>query len=206
MELLKELRRNSQKFHGAIPSIVPFNDDVFHQTLENIDASFSQVKILSTHENNCKNLEDLGLNLDETNPPATSKNGDILEDADENETLNIKQELALMKEIKLTDIMHDLRCLHAYQFERMGRLRDLKWSTGVTQLPRSVNDNLSKSEQAWYVQSVRNVKSFTSSRPGLKNLDLTTDLEPPSTISIITVKCNEDLGQVMLPNGVSVTF
>ena len=210
MELLKELRRNSQKSYGSIPTLTPFNDDIFHQTLENIEDSMNQVKILGAQENNLKNLENDGLDLSVTRPNIRDSQEDDDENDDnenepENQVLNIKEELELMIKVKLDDINHNLRCLHTYQHIRTSRLKEIKWQTGITKLPASLNNCLSKNEQAWYRSNIQNVHKFMS-RAEIRHLDLTTDLEPPSTVNIVTVKCNEDLGQVMLSNGVSVTF
>lgn len=110
-----------------------------------------------------------------------------------------------MKEIKLNDIYNDIRYLNSYQLERMSRLRELKWATGVTKLPGSIEDSLSPNEQTWYRNNTNAIKKYLA-KSEIKGLDLNSDLEPPSTSNVITVKCNESLGQVMLSNGVSVTF
>jgi len=161
-------------------------------------------------ENNLKNLENDGLDLSVTRPNVRDSQEDDDENDDnenepENQVLNIKEELELMIKVKLDDINHNLRCLHTYQHIRTSRLKEIKWQTGITKLPASLNNCLSKNEQAWYRSNIQNVHKFMS-RAEIRHLDLTTDLEPPSTVNIVTVKCNEDLGQVMLSNGVSVTF
>ena len=41
MELIQDIRRSEQKSAGALPILPPFNDDVIHQTLEDIENQYN---------------------------------------------------------------------------------------------------------------------------------------------------------------------
>ena len=203
MELIKELHRNDTKSHGQIPTITPFNEDSFYRAMENIVDNHGQLFKLGKHIERLNRLEDMGLSSIEE----TAVNMDNTEENADDNSLSIKGELQLIADAKMNDIRHDIRCLSAYQLQRMKNLRSIKWATGTNQLPTPVLNNLNKNEQTWYRKNVNSILDFMkSSDYGISHLDLTTDLEPPSCNNVVQVQCNSDLGQVMLSNGSSVTF
>ena len=64
---------------------------------------------------------------------------------------------------------------------------------------------MSPAEQTWYKNNLDILNEFIN-KGRTRGLNLNSDLEPPNTSNIITVKCNENVGNVMLRNGVSVTL
>jgi len=203
MDLIKELRRNDTKSHGQIPTITQFNEDSFYRTMENIVENHDQLFTLGKHIERLKKLEEMGVSTIED-----SVMDETREENNGNSTgLSIKDELQLIADSKMSDIRYDVRCISSYQLQRMKNLRQIKWSTGTNQLPTPVQNNLSKNEQSWYRNNVNSILDFMKkSDYNISHLDLTTDLEPPSTFNIVQVKCNTELGQVMLANGQSITF
>merc|ERR1712048_47805 len=79
----------------------------------------------------------------------------------------------------------------------------IKWGTGSTALPQQITENMSSLEKTWYTNYDKHLRRLTNSYGGL---DLNSDLEPPSTANLITVKCNAEIGALMLSDGTSVTF
>jgi len=184
-ELLKDLRRTETKVDGAIPTLPSFNDDVFHQTLENIEHQWVAIQKQSEVDLNPMSEE---LSLELTNNGITAE-----------------LENTVIQNLRYIEVYHKARALCTYQQERMNRIRTIKWTTGSTRLPESISSSMSPAEQTWYKNHLDILNEFIN-KGRTKGLNLNSDLEPPNTSNIITVKCNENVGNVMLRNGVSVTL
>lgn len=196
MDLLKELRRTSATNSGALPSIPHFNDDLVHQTLESIETQFNGVLLCS---NKLQELE-------QESELMNSQISEISEiDRENRVAVNELQmeDTKIILELKHNEGCANVRALSIYQKERMDRIRKIKWGTGSTALPGHINENMSSLERAWYTNYDKHLRKLSSNYNGL---DLNSDLEPPSTANLITVKCNVEIGALMLSNGTSVTF
>lgn len=130
--------------------------------------------------------------------------------ADENSTLTSgtakAQENADIgeSELKVMQVRHtaklwNKRCIIAYHYERLNRLKNLRWEYG-NNLPIEIVEKLSKDELEWFTTYNNNLFTYMSSLNGGKGLDLTLYVTPPKKL-YIQVKCIRDYGQFDLEDG-----
>nr|XP_020477973.1 DNA replication complex GINS protein PSF1 [Monopterus albus] len=101
----------------------------------------------------------------------------------------------LMPSIKLRHccLLRNQRCLTAYLYDRMLRIRALRWEYGSV-LPGSVQFHMCAEELQWFSQYKKSLASFMRSlRDG--GLDITQDMKPPKSL-YIEVRCLKDHGEL----------
>lgn len=94
--------------------------------------------------------------------------------------------------------MHDKRCLLAYLYERLLRIRKLRWEAGA-KLPKYLIDNFSKFEKEFFSNYDELLSKYNESFEGV--IDLTSDLNPPKDV-YIEVKVLKDMDKIMTESGV----
>ncbi|XP_065833532.1 DNA replication complex GINS protein PSF1-like [Oscarella lobularis] len=90
------------------------------------------------------------------------------------------------------------RCLLAYIYNRMTRIRDLRWDFSSV-LPREIQLCLHEQELQWFNKYSRNLASYMRSIGGT-GLDLTQDTKPPKSL-FIEVRCMIDYGEFETEDG-----
>lgn len=106
----------------------------------------------------------------------------------------------LMPSIKLRHccLLRNQRCLTAYLYDRMLRIRALRWEYGSV-LPGSVQFHMCAEELQWFSQYKKSLASFMRSlRDG--GLDITQDMKPPKSL-YIEVRCLKDHGELEIDDG-----
>ncbi|XP_043270362.1 DNA replication complex GINS protein PSF1-like [Venturia canescens] len=91
------------------------------------------------------------------------------------------------------------RCLLAYFYNRMRRLRQMRWEFGSI-LPPEVNANLLPEEIHWFNTYSDALATYMRSIGYADGLNLTTDIHPPRSL-YIEVRCLVDYGRFELENG-----
>ncbi|XP_018016282.1 DNA replication complex GINS protein PSF1-like isoform X2 [Hyalella azteca] len=91
------------------------------------------------------------------------------------------------------------RCLLAYLYNRLERLRTMRWQLGSV-LPSDVRTNLCEPELEWFAQYSSTVARYMRSLGDGQGLDLTVDLKPPKNL-YIEVRCLQDYGEFELEEG-----
>lgn len=152
------------------------------------------IEKLKTEANICWN-EMLEINESATTPhPSTS----------EEETYG-KSKLTKSQEqvvgVHYTGMDWAKRCIIAYHFIRLNRLKRLRWDYGNT-LPEEIKKNMSVQEREWYEKYNDNLFNYMKNL-GHGGLDLTLYMRPPKKL-FINVKCIKELGQIDLDNGQQV--
>eukprot|EP00050_Salpingoeca_kvevrii_P015300 m.45550 g.45550 ORF g.45550 m.45550 type:complete len:198 (-) comp6249_c0_seq2:552-1145(-) len=102
-------------------------------------------------------------------------------------------------------ILRNKRCLLAYLADRVERLKRLRWEVGLGVLPEFVREKLSQPEIQYYEEYSKLLVEYQAG--ALPNFDtnLSGDSEPPKRL-FAEVRCLEDMGEVLLPSGVTVTL
>ncbi|MEQ2197198.1 DNA replication complex GINS protein PSF1, partial [Xenoophorus captivus] len=98
----------------------------------------------------------------------------------------------LIPSIKLRHccLLRNQRCIFAYLYDRLLRIRALRWEYGSV-LPANVQ---------WFGRYKKSLASFMRSIGGEEGLDITQDMKPPKSF-YIQVKCLKDYGEFEIDDG-----
>ncbi|KAK8386182.1 hypothetical protein O3P69_010716 [Scylla paramamosain] len=91
------------------------------------------------------------------------------------------------------------RCLLAYLYNRLERIRDLRWDFGNI-LPPEIRENLCDPEIEWFARYSKNLATYSRSLGEGSGLDLTHDIKPPKNI-YVEVRCLKDYGEFEVEEG-----
>ncbi|KAF2355754.1 GINS subunit domain A [Trinorchestia longiramus] len=91
------------------------------------------------------------------------------------------------------------RCLLAYLYNRLERIRTMRWQLGSI-LPPHIRSNLCEPEVEWFTKYSASVARYMRSLGDGVGLDLTLDLKPPKSL-FIEVRCLQDYGEFELDEG-----
>ncbi|MED6252195.1 DNA replication complex GINS protein PSF1 [Ataeniobius toweri] len=120
--------------------------------------------------------------------------------ADVNEAKTIGR-ADLIPSIKLRHccLLRNQRCIFAYLYDRLLRIRALRWEYGSV-LPANVRFHMSAEEVQWFGRYKKSLASFMRSIGGEEGLDITQDMKPPKSL-YIQVKCLKDYGEFEIDDG-----
>ena len=93
------------------------------------------------------------------------------------------------------------RCLLAYVYNRLIRIKDMRWGIGAI-LPEEFRLSLCEQETQWFQRYNRGLASYMRSI-GDGNLDLTQYTSPPKSL-YIEVRCVSDYGELATDDGTVV--
>ncbi|CAK8693829.1 unnamed protein product [Clavelina lepadiformis] len=127
----------------------------------------------------------------------------ILYEANQEDVAQVVQNDSDQSSLTAIQVRHDSlqrnkRCLLAYLYNRLMKIRDMRWEFGSV-LPPDIRRNMSEREVQWFSNYNRSLSSYMRSI-GPRGLDLTQDLKPPQNV-FIEVRCVEDRGEIELDDG-----
>nr|CAB3249045.1 DNA replication complex GINS protein PSF1 [Phallusia mammillata] len=130
----------------------------------------------------------------------------VLYEANQNDVAQLVQDTSDQTSLTAVQIRHDSlqrnkRCLLAYLYNRLAKIRSLRWEFGSV-LPPDIKNNMSEKEVQWFTRYNRSLANYMRSL-GPGGLDLTQDLQPPQNV-YIEVRCVEDRGELELNDGSKV--
>ncbi|XP_052754681.1 DNA replication complex GINS protein PSF1-like isoform X2 [Galleria mellonella] len=105
-------------------------------------------------------------------------------------------------QIRHSALERNKRCLLAYLYNRMQKIKTLRWEFGSV-LPTDVRELLSDDEYLWFTKYSTNLASYMRSLGqdiGYNGIDLTENLKPPKSL-FIEVLCMVDYGKLELEDG-----
>ncbi|XP_044733141.1 DNA replication complex GINS protein PSF1-like [Chrysoperla carnea] len=111
-------------------------------------------------------------------------------------------QFAATVKIRHLAIKRNKRILLSYYFNRMQRIRAMRWQFGSI-LPPDVKENLSVSEQVWFNNYSKSLAKYMRSVGDEEGLDLMQDMKPPKSL-YMEVRCLIDYGKIELDDGTSV--
>lgn len=110
-----------------------------------------------------------------------------------NDNIDFRDKQIMVMQAKHTAKLWNKRCIIAYHYERLQRLKKLRWEHGSI-LPEEITKNLSQSELEWFAKYNENLFSYMNALNDGRGLDLTLYLTPPRKM-YIQVRCLIDYGQ-----------
>lgn len=96
-------------------------------------------------------------------------------------------------------IKRQRRCLLVYLYNRLQKLKKVRWHLGAT-LPADIKANLGDPELQWFNEYSRILAQYMMSIGDGQGLNLTNDIKPPKSL-FIEVRCLIDYGKFELESG-----
>ncbi|XP_049591253.1 DNA replication complex GINS protein PSF1 isoform X1 [Syngnathus scovelli] len=121
-----------------------------------------------------------------------------------NETKS-EQRVDLLPSIRLRHccLLRNQRCINAYLYDRLLRIRALRWEYGSV-LPANVRFHMNAEEVQWFARYKKSLASFMRSLgQGSGGLDVTQDVKAPKSL-YIQVRCVKDHGVLEIDDGTLV--
>uniref|UniRef100_A0A8D0C9Z8 DNA replication complex GINS protein PSF1 n=1 Tax=Salvator merianae TaxID=96440 RepID=A0A8D0C9Z8_SALMN len=122
--------------------------------------------------------------------------------ADVNEAKSGRSELIPTIKVRHCCLLRNRRCIVAYLYDRLLRIRALRWEYGSV-LPNAVRYHMSADEMVWFNQYKKSLATYMRSLGGGDGLDLTQDIKPPKSL-YIEVRCLKDYGEFEIDDGTTV--
>nr|CAD7454307.1 unnamed protein product [Timema tahoe] len=91
------------------------------------------------------------------------------------------------------------RCLLAYLYNRLKKIRQMRWEFGIV-LPPEIRANLCEPEVQWFVNYNKSLATYMKSIADNGGLNLTQFMQPPKSL-YVEVRCLEDYGKLQLEGG-----
>lgn len=108
--------------------------------------------------------------------------------------IDIGEKEIMVMQVRHTAKLWNKRCIIAYHYERLNRLKRLRWDIG-NNLPRAIVENLSRDELEWFMKYNENLFSYMSALTiDGRGIDLTLYKTPPKRL-YVQVKCLRDYGE-----------
>uniref|UniRef100_H0YV90 DNA replication complex GINS protein PSF1 n=3 Tax=Passeroidea TaxID=175121 RepID=H0YV90_TAEGU len=99
-------------------------------------------------------------------------------------------------------LLRNQRCLLAYLYDRLLRIRALRWEYGSV-LPNTIQFHMSAEEVEWFNRYKKSLATYMRSVGGEEGLDLTQDIKPPKSL-YIEVRCLRDHGEFEVDDGTTI--
>uniref|UniRef100_A0A6I8NGL2 DNA replication complex GINS protein PSF1 n=1 Tax=Ornithorhynchus anatinus TaxID=9258 RepID=A0A6I8NGL2_ORNAN len=99
-------------------------------------------------------------------------------------------------------LLRNRRCVTAYLYDRLLRIRALRWEYGSI-LPNTLRFHMSAEEMQWFNQYKKSLATYMRSLGGDEGLDITQDIKPPKSL-YIEVRCLKDYGEFEIDDGTSI--
>ncbi|MGH0149416.1 UNVERIFIED_CONTAM: hypothetical protein FKN15_015689 [Acipenser sinensis] len=99
-------------------------------------------------------------------------------------------------------LLRNQRCIAAYLYDRLLRIRSLRWEYGSV-LPTSIRFHMCAEELEWFNQYKKSLATYMRSLGGDEGLDITQDMQPPKSL-YIEVRCLKDYGEFEIDDGTTI--
>uniref|UniRef100_A0A8B9RI24 DNA replication complex GINS protein PSF1 n=1 Tax=Astyanax mexicanus TaxID=7994 RepID=A0A8B9RI24_ASTMX len=96
-------------------------------------------------------------------------------------------------------LLRNQRCITAYLYDRLLRIRALRWEYGSV-LPTTIRFHMCAEELEWFNQYKKSLATYMRSLGGDEGLDITQDMKPPKSL-YIEVRCLKDHGEFEIDDG-----
>ncbi|EMP36570.1 DNA replication complex GINS protein PSF1 [Chelonia mydas] len=122
--------------------------------------------------------------------------------ADVNEAKSGRSDLIRTIKFRHCSLLRNRRCVVAYLYDRLLRIRALRWEYGSV-LPNDLRFHMSAEETEWFSQYKKSLATYMRSLGGEEGLDLTQDMKPPKSL-YIEVRCIKDHGEFEIDDGTTI--
>lgn len=116
-----------------------------------------------------------------------------------NASRNHMEDAMFALKVRHKGIRRNKRCLLAYLWNRLERIREMRWQIGSI-LPPEIKMNLSLSEEQWFSNYCKSLASYMKTIGTDGGLNLFQDLKPPKSL-YIEVRSLVDVGKIELDDG-----
>lgn len=96
-------------------------------------------------------------------------------------------------------IQRNKRCLLAYLYQRLQRIKAIRWEFGPI-VPNDIKNSFCEPETQWFNSYSKSLATYMRSIGDGQGIDLTGDLKPPKSL-FVEVRCLEDYGKFELEDG-----
>ncbi|KAM6367456.1 DNA replication complex GINS protein PSF1 isoform 1-T1 [Alca torda] len=103
--------------------------------------------------------------------------------ADVSEAKSGRTDLIFLIRFRHCCLLRNQRCLLAYLYDRLLRIRALRWEYGSV-LPNTIQFHMSAEEVEWFNRYKKSLATYMRSVGGEEGLDLTQDVKPPKSLYI----------------------
>ncbi|XP_054154491.1 DNA replication complex GINS protein PSF1-like [Oppia nitens] len=110
----------------------------------------------------------------------------------------------VVTQIRFSALLWNKRCLLAYHWNRLDKLKRLRWQLGSV-MPEDIVKNLSADERQWFLNYSNNLSDYMNKLNDGRGIDLTLHQKPPKRL-YIQVRCNTEYGDLELDDGTSVVL
>uniref|UniRef100_A0A7N4NUB7 DNA replication complex GINS protein PSF1 n=1 Tax=Sarcophilus harrisii TaxID=9305 RepID=A0A7N4NUB7_SARHA len=101
-----------------------------------------------------------------------------------------------------SSLLRNRRCIVAYLYDRLLRIRALRWEYGSV-IPNALRFHMSAEEVEWFNHYKKSLATYMRCLGGDEGLDITQDMKPPKSL-YIEVRCLKDYGEFEVDDGTSV--
>ncbi|XP_066936091.1 DNA replication complex GINS protein PSF1-like [Clytia hemisphaerica] len=128
----------------------------------------------------------------------------LFEENQKEVTASVEGEEGLYSGVQLRheSLERNKRCLLAYIYNRMMRIKQYRWDIGSV-LPQDVKLNLVEQEVKWFTEYNKSLAKYMMSTAGGHGIDLTQNMTPPKSL-YIEVRCLVDYGEFETEDGTVV--
>ncbi|XP_069788008.1 DNA replication complex GINS protein PSF1 isoform X1 [Narcine bancroftii] len=99
-------------------------------------------------------------------------------------------------------LLRNKRCILAYLYDRLLRIRSLRWEYGSV-LPSDIRFHFAPEETEWFNQYKKSLATYMRTIGGDEGLDITQDMKPPKSL-FIEVRCLKDYGEFEIDDGTTL--
>ncbi|XP_026700500.1 DNA replication complex GINS protein PSF1 [Athene cunicularia] len=122
--------------------------------------------------------------------------------ADVSEAKSGRTDLIFLIRFRHCCLLRNQRCILAYLYDRLLRIRALRWEYGSV-LPNTIQFHMSAEEVEWFSRYKKSLATYMRSVGGEEGLDLTQDIKPPKSL-YIEVRCLRDYGEFEIDDGTTI--
>ncbi|GLG92669.1 hypothetical protein R5R35_001770 [Gryllus longicercus] len=106
--------------------------------------------------------------------------------------------------VRHASLERNRRCLLAYLYNRINKIRQMRWEFGSI-IPPEIKYNMCEPEVQWFNNYNKILATYMRGIGNKHGLNLTLDRQPPKEL-YIEVRCLEDYGEYEMDNGDVVTL
>ncbi|RWS13439.1 DNA replication complex GINS protein PSF1-like protein [Dinothrombium tinctorium] len=115
-----------------------------------------------------------------------------------------QQDLFTVIQVRHSALLWNKRCLIAYHYQRLMRLKQLRWEFGGV-LPTDIRNNLNDHEVVWFNSYCSNLATYMSRLNDGRGIDLTLHMKAPKRL-YVQVRCLLDYGDYELEDGTTAVL
>jgi len=201
-KLIRHIHRERGDFippyeYQLIANIMKENEELYAENVRTSQSATTRGEPLTEHVREKDDIED-GDNRKKCESPSDTSRTPV-DNSNQQDDVDISEKEIMIMQVRHTAKLYNKRCIIAYHYERLNRLKRLRWEYG-NNLPKEIVQNLTNDELEWFTKYNDNLFSYMSSLNDGQGIDLTLYTCPPKKLNVV-LKCIKDYGQFDLGDG-----